>query len=53
MAASPLFLVILFCGLARAADVFAHFMVANTYNYTQTEWKADVVAASEIGIDGF
>jgi len=27
--------------------------VANTYNYTQTEWKADVVAASEIGIDGF
>ncbi|KAK3669724.1 hypothetical protein LTR78_010407 [Recurvomyces mirabilis] len=53
MAASSLFLVILLCGLATAADVFAHFMVANTYNYTQTEWKADFVAASEIGIDGF
>ncbi|KAK0844025.1 hypothetical protein LTS02_015880 [Friedmanniomyces endolithicus] len=44
MAVSTLFLVISFCGLATAADIFAHFI---------TEWKADVVAASEIGIDGF
>ncbi|KAK5140900.1 hypothetical protein LTR32_006418 [Rachicladosporium monterosium] len=44
MAVSTLFLVISFCGLATAADIFAHLI---------TEWKADVVAASEIGIDGF
>ncbi|KAK1049053.1 hypothetical protein LTR74_017403 [Friedmanniomyces endolithicus] len=44
MAVSSLFLVILFCGLATAADILA---------YCITERKADVVAASGIGIDGF
>ncbi|KAK0856143.1 hypothetical protein LTR87_017925 [Friedmanniomyces endolithicus] len=47
------FLVLLFCGAATAADVFAHFMVSNTYSYSRTEWKADIVAAQAIGIDGF
>ncbi|KAK0948708.1 hypothetical protein LTR91_027027, partial [Friedmanniomyces endolithicus] len=47
------FLVLLFCGAATAADVFAHFMISNTYSYSRTEWKADIVAAQAIGIDGF
>ncbi|KAK6369700.1 hypothetical protein LTR81_027982, partial [Elasticomyces elasticus] len=53
MATYILCLAVLFSRLASAADVFAHFMVANTYEYSQTEWEADFTAASAIGIGGF
>lgn len=38
---------------ASAATVFAHFMVANSYAYNAAQWKADITAAQQIGIDGF
>ncbi|ORX34643.1 glycosyl hydrolase family 71-domain-containing protein [Kockovaella imperatae] len=34
-------------------QVFAHFMVGNTYPYDQSKWAADVAAAAAQGIDGF
>ncbi|KAI0084982.1 glycoside hydrolase family 71 protein [Irpex rosettiformis] len=33
--------------------VFAHFIVGNTYNYSTTNWKADIILASSKGIDAF
>ncbi|KAJ3737771.1 glycoside hydrolase family 71 protein [Lentinula guzmanii] len=36
-----------------AKDVFAHFMVQNSYSYTKSDWAADISAAQAIGIDGF
>ncbi|KAI9712085.1 MAG: hypothetical protein M1820_001794 [Bogoriella megaspora] len=38
---------------ATAADVFAHFMVQNSYSYNQTTWEHDMQSASSVGIDGF
>lgn len=39
--------------VATAADVFAHFMVQNSYAYTVDQWKADMAVAKHTGIDGF
>ncbi|EMC93240.1 glycoside hydrolase family 71 protein [Baudoinia panamericana UAMH 10762] len=39
--------------LASAADVFAHFMVQNTYAYDINQWKTDMSQAQAIGVDGF
>ncbi|KAJ3873827.1 glycoside hydrolase family 71 protein [Lentinula edodes] len=39
--------------LSNAEDVFAHFMVQNSYSYTKADWAADIAAAQAIGIDGF
>lgn len=36
-----------------AASVFAHFMVQNSYAYDVDQWKTDITAAQQIGIDGF
>lgn len=36
-----------------AAAVFAHFMVQNAYAYNVAQWKTDIAAAQDIGIDGF
>ncbi|KAJ4471955.1 glycoside hydrolase family 71 protein [Lentinula aciculospora] len=47
---------LLFLTLPQAVDakyVFAHFMVQNSYSYTQSDWAADISAAQAIGIDGF
>src|SRR5579859_8173154 len=33
--------------------VFAHFIVGNTYPYTKADWVADIIAAQNLGIDGF
>ncbi|OSX66490.1 glycoside hydrolase family 71 protein [Postia placenta MAD-698-R-SB12] len=38
---------------AHAADVFAHFMVQNSYSYEQSDWENDITTAAGIGIDGF
>ena len=38
---------------AEAATVFAHFMVQNSYAYNVNQWKTDIAAAQEVGIDGF
>lgn len=40
-------------GAANAADVFAHFMVQNSYAYDINQWKADMEVAKHTGIDGF
>lgn len=40
-------------GYASAVDVFAHFMVTNSYAYDIKQWKADMASARQIGIDGF
>ncbi|KAJ3844649.1 glycoside hydrolase family 71 protein [Lentinula raphanica] len=37
----------------NAKDVFAHFMVQNSYSYTKGDWAKDINAAKDIGIDGF
>ncbi|KAF9445315.1 glycoside hydrolase family 71 protein [Macrolepiota fuliginosa MF-IS2] len=37
----------------QAKFVFAHFMVGNTYPYTQEDWLEDLKLASEHDIDGF
>ncbi|KAF2493190.1 glycoside hydrolase family 71 protein [Lophium mytilinum] len=37
----------------HGATVFAHFMVQNSYSYSQTEWETDIKSAKQIGIDGF
>ncbi|KAI9573692.1 glycoside hydrolase family 71 protein [Boletus coccyginus] len=33
--------------------VVAHFMVGNTYPYTQQDWLSDILLAHQSGIDGF
>lgn len=33
--------------------MYAHFIVANTYNYTQQFWQGDIVNAQSLGIDAF
>ena len=33
--------------------VVAHFMVGNTYPYTQQNWLSDILLAHQSGIDGF
>jgi len=38
---------------AAATDVFAHFMVQNSWAYNQAQWKADMQSAKSIGIDAF
>ncbi|RMY07578.1 hypothetical protein D0867_09307 [Hortaea werneckii] len=38
---------------AHATDVFAHFMVQNAYAYDVDQWKKDMSAAQQMGIDGF
>ncbi|KAI7093271.1 glycoside hydrolase, partial [Hortaea werneckii] len=38
---------------AHATDVFAHFMVQNSYAYDVDQWKKDMSAAQQMGIDGF
>lgn len=39
--------------VASAATVMAHFMVANAYAYNLEQWKSDITAAKQVGIDGF
>ncbi|KAK4544089.1 hypothetical protein LTR36_004587 [Oleoguttula mirabilis] len=39
--------------VASATEVFAHFMVQNTYAYTVDQWKTDMTSAQQVGIDGF
>lgn len=39
--------------VASASTVMAHFMVANSYAYNLAQWKTDITAAQQIGIDGF
>ena len=39
--------------VTSAATVMAHFMVANSYAYNVAQWKTDMTAAKQIGIDGF
>lgn len=34
-------------------QVFAHYMVGNTYGQTSDKWTADITAAQSAGIDGF
>jgi glucan endo-1,3-alpha-glucosidase len=38
---------------AAATDVFAHFMVQNSWAYNHAQWKADMQSAKSIGIDAF
>lgn len=38
---------------AAATDVFAHFMVQNSYAYDVDQWKTDMKSAQQMGIDGF
>ena len=33
--------------------VVAHFMVGNSYPYTQQDWLSDILLAHQSGIDGF
>ena len=37
----------------NAADVFAHFMVQNSYAYSVSTWETDMTSAAQVGIDGF
>lgn len=39
--------------MAAAKTVMAHFMVAESYAFTVSQWKTDMTAAQQIGIDGF
>ncbi|KAJ7772013.1 glycoside hydrolase [Mycena maculata] len=39
--------------MSSAKQVFAHFMVGNTYPYTIDDWAADIEEASAHNIDGF
>ncbi|SJL03781.1 uncharacterized protein ARMOST_07138 [Armillaria ostoyae] len=39
--------------VVSAANVFAHFMVQNSYSYSQSDWANDISIAQSIGIDGF
>ncbi|KAI9659427.1 MAG: hypothetical protein M1821_001685 [Bathelium mastoideum] len=43
----------MFSASAQAADVFAHFMVQNSYAYDVSTWKNDMTSAQQVGIDGF
>lgn len=40
-------------GYVTAVDVFAHFMVANSYAYDIPQWKKDMKDARQMGVDGF
>ncbi|KZP32592.1 glycoside hydrolase family 71 protein [Athelia psychrophila] len=42
-----------FTKVVQAQTVFAHFMVQNSYSYSQSDWATDIKAAQAIGIDGF
>ncbi|KAK3704691.1 hypothetical protein LTR37_013665 [Vermiconidia calcicola] len=39
--------------VAAAADIFAHFMVQNSYAYDVARWRTDMKAAKRIGVDAF
>ncbi|KAL1297014.1 hypothetical protein AAFC00_004608 [Neodothiora populina] len=39
--------------IAAAGEVVAHFMLDNSYAYTKSQWKTDMAAAQQVGIDGF
>jgi Glycosyl hydrolase family 71 len=41
--------------LARSNErhAYAHFIVGNTYNYTQQFWQGDIANAQDLGIDAF
>jgi len=39
--------------VASAATVMAHFMVQESYAYNVAQWKTDIKAAQQVGIDGF
>ncbi|GAB7351942.1 hypothetical protein MBLNU459_g2478t1 [Dothideomycetes sp. NU459] len=39
--------------MAVAKSVMAHFMVSESYAFTVAQWKIDMAAAQQIGIDGF
>ncbi|KAL3461163.1 glycosyl hydrolase family 71-domain-containing protein [Aspergillus heterothallicus] len=43
----------LFSQCTQSKAVFAHFMVANTKNYTLTTWKTDMLLAQASSIDAF
>src|ERR1700760_4946698 len=38
---------------ATAKDVFAHYIVGSTAQYTQADWLRSVQQAARAGIDGF
>jgi len=40
-------------GQGNGKQVFAHFIVGNTYWYTAAHWQADIKAAQAVGIDAF
>ena len=37
----------------NGANVFAHFMVQNSYEYNVSTWQHDMSSAQQVGIDGF
>ncbi|KAI0092244.1 glycoside hydrolase [Irpex rosettiformis] len=39
--------------VAFAQHVFAHWMLAEAYSFTQNDWENDISSARSIGIDGF
>ncbi|KAL3490249.1 glycosyl hydrolase family 71-domain-containing protein [Aspergillus germanicus] len=43
----------LFFQCTQSKAVFAHFMVANTKNYTLATWKTDILLAQSASIDAF
>lgn len=38
---------------ANAKAVVAHFMLANSYSYSLSDWQYDIKAAQDASIDGF
>jgi len=55
MGARIIVLLVLLCFASQtyAKNVFAHFMVGNTYTYPQSKFQTDMTAAKAVGIDGF
>lgn len=39
--------------VACTTDVFAHFMVQNSWAYNEEQWKQDMLSAQSVGIDAF
>ncbi|KAF1353872.1 glycoside hydrolase [Delphinella strobiligena] len=39
--------------LTSAKTVLSHFMLQNSYAYDLQQWKTDIAAAQQIGLDGF
>lgn len=39
--------------LTSAKTVLSHFMLQNSYAYNLQQWKTDIAAAQQIGLDGF